>query len=158
MDGVAVNNVASGGSANDSSIYGGSGIPSPDAISEFKIQTSTYDASYGRNPGANVNVVTKSGTNTFHGTAYEFFRNTALNSIEFFRNRAGGSKQVLNQNQFGGTFGGPIKKDRLFFFASYQETRQVNGVGTNGYSTPTLPPIPAVDRSNTAAFRSALGA
>jgi hypothetical protein len=158
MDGVNIDNFAGNGLAADAGIYAGIGVPNPDALEEFKIQTSTYDASYGRNPGANVNVVTKSGTNSYHGTAYEFFRNTKLNSIEFFRNRAGGSKQVLNQNQFGGTFGGPIKKDKLFFFVSYQETRQVNGVGTQGYSTPTLPPVPAGDRSNTAAFRSALGA
>jgi hypothetical protein len=158
MDGVNIDNFAGNGLAADAGIYAGIGVPNPDALEEFKIQTSTYDASYGRNPGANVNVVTKSGTNSYHGTAYEFFRNTALNSIEFFRNRSGGSKQVLNQNQFGGTFGAPIKKDKMFFFFSYQETRQANGVGSQGYSTPTLPPIPAGDRSNTAAFQSALGA
>jgi hypothetical protein len=157
MDGVNIDNFAGNGLAADAGIYAGIGVPNPDALEEFKIQTSTYDASYGRNPGANVNVVTKSGTNTLHGAAYEFFRNSALNSIEFFRNRAGGSKQVLNQNQFGGNLGGPIKRDRFFLFGSYQETRQVNGVGTNGYATPTLPPIPAGDRSNTAAFRAALG-
>jgi len=87
MDGVQVNNIANNGSSNDSGIYGGIGIPSPDAILEFKIQTSTYDASYGRNPGANVNVVTKSGTNTWHGTAFEFFRNAQLNANDFFYNR-----------------------------------------------------------------------
>jgi hypothetical protein len=158
MDGVNIDNFAGNGLAADAGIYAGIGVPNPDALQEFKIQTSTYDASYGRNPGANVNVVTKSGTNTVHGMVYEFFRNTALNSIDFFRNRAGGSKQVLNQNQFGGNFGAPIKKDKLFFFFSYQETRQVNGVGSQGYSTPTLPPIPGGDRSNTAAFQAALGA
>ena len=158
MDGVNIDNFAGNGLAADAGIYAGIGVPNPDALEEFKIQTSTYDASYGRNPGANVNVVTKSGTNAFHGTAYEFFRNTALNSIDFFRNRSGGSKQVLNQNQFGGNIGGPIKKDKIFFFVSYQETRQVNGVGTQGYSTPTLAPIPGGDRSNTAAFRQSLGA
>ena len=76
-----------------------------------------------------MNVVTKSGTNSIHGTLFEFFRNTDLNAIDFFRNRAGGSVQVLNQNQFGGTFGAPIQKDKLFFFFSYQESRQINGVG-----------------------------
>ncbi len=157
MDGVNIDNFAGNGLAADAGIYAGIGVPNPDALEEFKIQTSTYDASYGRNPGANVNVVTKSGTNSIHGTAYEFFRNTALNSIEFFRNRSGGSKQVLNQNQFGGNVGLPIKKDKLFFFFSYQETRQVNGVGSQGYATPTLPPIPGGDRSNTAAFRAAMG-
>jgi hypothetical protein len=168
MDGVNVDNFAGNGLAGDAGIYAGIGIPNPDALQEFKIQTSTYDASYGRNPGANVNVVTRSGTNQFHGSLFEFFRNTALNSNDFFRNRycganaaicaaSGGAKQVLNQNQFGGTFGAPIKKDKLFFFFSYQGTRQVNGVGTQGYSSPTLVPIPAGDRSNTAAFQAALG-
>ena len=157
MDGVNIDNFAGNGLAADAGIYAGIGVPNPDALEEFKIQTSTYDASYGRNPGANVNVVTKSGTNSLHGAAYEFFRNTDLNANDFFRNRSGGSKQVLNQNQFGGNLGGPIKKDRLFLFGSYQETRQINGVGTNGYSTPTLAPIPQGDRSNTAAFRAALG-
>ncbi len=151
MDGVAINNIANSGSSNDSGIYAGIGIPNPDSIQEFKIQTSTYDASYGRNPGANVNVVTKSGTNTFHGTAFEFFRNSQMNANDFFYNRDtcptfSGScpKQVLNQNQFGGSVGGPIKKDKIFFFASYQGTRQKNGIAAQGL-TPgaTLPPIPA---------------
>src|SRR5215468_8117792 len=83
---------------------------------EFKIQSSTYDASYGRNPGANVNVVTKSGSNQFHGSLFEFFRNEDLNANSFFENRDGGGKQqVFKQNQFGGTIGGPIKKDKIFF-------------------------------------------
>ena len=118
MDGVNINNFANAGSANDSSLYAGIGVPSPDAIQEFKVQTSTYDASYGRNPGANVNVVTKSGTNQFHGTAFEFLRDTIFNANDFFYNRdscsayASGAcpKQVLNQNQFGGVLGGPIIK------------------------------------------------
>lgn len=93
MDGVAINNIANGGSANDSGIYAGIAIPNPDAIQEFKIQTSTYDASYGRNPGANVNVVTKSGSNAFHGALWEFFRNEDLNANDFFENRDGGGKQ-----------------------------------------------------------------
>lgn len=83
MDGVNVNNFANAGSANDSSLYAGIGVPSPDAIQEFKVQTSTYDASYGRNPGANVNVVTKSGSNQFHGTAFEFLRDTIFNAKRF---------------------------------------------------------------------------
>lgn len=165
MDGVAINNIANPGTSADSGIYTGIGIPSPDAIQEFKIQTSTYDASYGRNPGANVNVVTKSGTNAFHGTAFEFFRNSQLNANDFFYNRDTCStftgncpKQVLNQNQFGGVIGGPIKKDKLFFFGSYQGTRQKNGVASQGL-TPgaVLPPIPAGDRS-APGFREALAA
>ncbi len=168
MDGVNIDNFAGAGLGADSGIYVGIGIPNPDALQEFKIQTSTYDASYGRNPGANVNVVTKSGTNSVHGSLFEFFRNTDLNSVDFFRNRgcglnqalcaaSGGVRQVLNQNQFGGTVGMPIKKDKIFFFFSYQESRQINGVGTQGYSTPILPPIPAGDRSSPG-FRAALGA
>ena len=158
MDGVAINNSANSGSSNDSGIYTGIGIPNPDAIQEFKIQTSTYDASYGRNPGANVNVVTKSGTNQFHGSLYEFFRNEDLNANSFFENRDGGGKQqILRQNQFGGTIGGPIKKDKLFIFGSYEGTRQLNGVASQGNSSVLLPPLPPGDRS-TGAWRTALGA
>src|ERR1039458_6538757 len=84
MDGVAVNNIANSGSSNDGTIYTGIPIPSTDAISEFKVQTSTYDASYGRNPGANVTVSTKSGANNFHGSGFEFFRNSLLNASDYF--------------------------------------------------------------------------
>ena len=156
MDGVAINNIANADTANDTNIYAGIGIPSPDAIQEFKVQTSTYDASYGRNPGANVNVLTKSGTNQFHGTGFEFFRNADLDANDFFYNRdtcsttyAGQScpHQVLNMNQFGGVIGGPIKKDKLFFFGSYEGTRQKNGVAAQGFTSATLSPIPAGDRS-----------
>src|SRR5271170_279840 len=87
MDGVNILNFAGNGVGADSGIYVGIGIPNPDALQEFKIQTSTYDASYGRNPGANVNVVTRSGTNTVHGSLFEFFRNKDLNANDFFRNR-----------------------------------------------------------------------
>jgi len=133
MDGVAVNNIANSGSANDGTIYTGIPIPSTDAIQEFKVQTSTYDASYGRNPGANVVVNTKSGTNQFHGTAFEFFRNSVLNADDFFFHKTPASThQVLDQNQFGGTLGGPIKKDKLFFFFSYRGTRGKNGVAPQG--------------------------
>ena len=138
----------------------------PDAIQEFKIQTSMFDAGYGRNPGASVNVITKSGTNEFHGSAFEFFRNTDLNADDFFRKESApingvpnNSRQVLDQNQFGGVIGGPIKKDKLFFFGSYQGTRQINGAASQGYSAPLLLPIfPGGDRSNTATLQSALGA
>ena len=158
MDGVSIVNAFGAGLGADCGIYVGIAIPSPDAIAEFKVQTSTFDASYGRNPGANVNVITKSGTNGFHGTLFEFFRNEDLNANSFFQNSLGnGSKQVLKQNQFGGTFGGPIKKDKLFFFGSYQGTRQLNGVAASGTSNVTLPPLPAGDRSS-AAYQAAVGA
>ncbi|MGP0073644.1 MAG: carboxypeptidase regulatory-like domain-containing protein [Bryobacteraceae bacterium] len=143
MDGVSIVNTANTGSAKDCGIYGGIGIPNPDAIQEFKIQTSTYDASYGGHPGGNVNVVTRSGSNQFHGDVWEFFRNTDLNANSFFDNRDGGGvQQVLNQNQVGGAIGGPIKKDKLFFFADYQETRQKNGITNGGSSSVLLFPLP----------------
>lgn len=158
MDGVAINNSANSGSSNDSGIYAGIGIPAPDAIQEFKIQTSTYDASYGRNPGANVNVVTKTGTNNFHGGLFEFLRNEDLNANSFFDNRSGGGvQQILRQNQFGGNFGGPIKKNKMFIFGDYQETRELNGVASSGSSSIFEPPIPAGDRS-TPQWQAALGA
>jgi hypothetical protein len=158
MDGASIVNAFGAGLSGDSGIYVGIAIPSPDAIAEFKVQTSTFDASYGRNPGANVNVVTKSGSNQLHGSLFEFFRNEDLNANSFFQNRDGGGvKQVLKQNQFGGTIGGPIIKNKLFVFGSYQGTRQRNGIAGGGATNVFLPPIPAGDRS-TPAFRQALGA
>jgi hypothetical protein len=165
QDGASIQNPTGKGNGADQGANSGIGVVNPDAIEEFKIQTSLYDAGYGRNPGGNVNVVTRSGTNQFHGAAFEFFRNTDLNSNDFFRKISppvGGipedGRQVLNQNQYGGVLGGPVKKDRLFFFVSYQETQQKNGISLDGYSDPTLVGIPQGDRSNTAAFRAALGA
>ncbi len=145
MDGATLTNYGSGGGAQSGN-FPGIGIPNPDAIQEFKIQTSQYDAEYGRNPGASVNVVTKSGTNQFHGAAWEFFRNSALNANDIFNRlsqeqlHAAGigpanKQEALNENLFGGTLGGPIKKDKLFFFGSYQGFRQLNAVGTNGFAT-----------------------
>jgi hypothetical protein len=158
MDGVSVVNAFGDGTAADNGIYVGIPIPSPDAIQEFKVQTSTFDASYGRNPGANVNVLTKSGSNQLHGSLFEFFRNEDLNANSFFENRDGGGKQqVLKQNQFGGTIGGPLKKDKLFFFGSYSGTRQLNGVASQGSSSTVLPPLPGGDRS-APGYQAALGA
>ncbi len=107
--------------------------PSPDAISEFRVLTNTFDAEYGRNAGAVVNVVTKSGTNDYHGNLYEFFRNQGLNARGFFDTR----KLDYLQNQFGTTFGGPIKKDRTFFFASYEGDRIRRGTSSDTVSVPT---------------------
>ena len=126
MDGASIVNIGARGLTGDFGANPGISVVNPDAIQEFKIQTSLFDAGYGRNPGASVNVVTKSGTNQYHGSAFEFFRNTALNANDFFLKLSpapNNTRQVLNQNQFGGTFGGPMKNDKLFFFASYQETR-----------------------------------
>jgi carboxypeptidase family protein/TonB-dependent receptor-like protein len=123
LDGISVNDVQ--GSAAGS---GGIPIPSPDSIQEFKVQTGLYDASYGRYGGANVSLITKTGSNAFHGAIFEFLRNEVLNANDFFSNRAGQPRPVLKQNQFGFAFGGPIKKEKLLFFGSYQGTRQINAV------------------------------
>ena len=97
--------------------------PRPTALQEFRVLTNTFDAEYGRNSGSVVNVVTKSGTNDLHGSVYEFFRNKVLNANKYCLTAAEGlpcEKPQFNQNQFGGTFGGPIKRDRTFFFATYE--------------------------------------
>src|SRR5258706_4736520 len=116
-------------------------VPNPDTISEFKIQTSQYDAGYGaRVP--NTNLVTQSGENEFHGDAWEFVRKDISNANAFSRNATGQPRTTLKQNQFGGTLGGPRKEDRLFFFGSYQGTRQVNGLDPPAsLSTIILPPL-----------------
>jgi hypothetical protein len=153
MDGVTVNNYG-GGSADGAAFFGQIATPSPDALQEFKVQTAQYDASFGRNAGAQVNIVTRSGTNDLHGSLFEFFRNEHLNANDFFRNRSGLGRGVLRQNQFGGTVGGHIVRDKLFFFGSYQGTRQLNGVAADGSSTFNLPPQ-LTDNRTTAALGAA---
>jgi Carboxypeptidase regulatory-like domain len=123
LDGISVSDLLSSGSAS-----GGIPLPSPDALEEFKVQTGMYDASFGRAVGANVSVVTKSGANDYHGTAFEFLRNNVLNANDFFLNHTGQRRPDLKQNQFGVALGGPVKKNQLLFFGSYQGTRQINGV------------------------------
>jgi hypothetical protein len=142
MDGQDVGNMETQGTGSILSI-GGISIPSPDAIQEFKVQTSLYDASYGRGAGANVNVVTKSGTDRIHGALFEFVRNNKFNANDFFLNAEGAPRPELKQNQFGGTIGGPVIKRKLFYFGSYQGTRQVNGQGSSSLATAVLPVLPA---------------
>ncbi|MGH9672246.1 MAG: carboxypeptidase regulatory-like domain-containing protein, partial [Bryobacteraceae bacterium] len=96
----------------------------PDAIEEFKVQTNNFSAEFGRAGGAVINASVRSGTNSYHGAVWEFLRNTKLNAVGFFRPSTG-VKPVLVQNQFGGAFGGPIKRDKLFFFADYEGFRRV---------------------------------
>jgi outer membrane receptor protein involved in Fe transport len=109
---------------------------SPDAVAEFKVQTNTYSAEYGRSGGAVINASYRSGTNQLHGSLWEFHRNTALNAVGFFK-PAGGVKPSLNRHQFGFTVGGPIRRDRTFFFGDYEGFRQRQK--TLVYSTiPTL--------------------
>jgi hypothetical protein len=122
LDGISVSDVQGSGS-----ISGGIPIPNPDTLEEFKVQTGLYDAAFGRAAGANVSVITKTGTNQYHGTIFEFLRNDILNANDFFLNMTGQRRPSLKQNQFGFALGGPIQKDKLLFFGSYQGTRQVNG-------------------------------
>src|SRR5690348_16642553 len=96
-----------------------------DAVQEFAVQTSVATAEFGRGTGGQVSIITKSGTNQFHGSAFEYLRNSVLDAADFFTNKAGGKKNPLHRNQYGGTLGGPILKDRMFFFTSYEGFRQV---------------------------------
>jgi hypothetical protein len=109
-------------------------IPNLDSIAQFRIVTSNADAEYGNYSGGLVSVVTKSGGNQFHGDAFEFLRNTALDARGFFDP----ARSTFQQNQFGGTLGGPIKKEKVFFFADYQGQRTVQGVETGIVSVPSL--------------------
>lgn len=116
--------VLDGGLNNDLLDNGVVYNPNPDAIQEFKVLTSNFSAEYGRNSGGIITVVTKSGTNEFHGSAFEFNRNEDYNANTYINNSLGAPRPILKRNQYGGTFGGPIKKDKLFFFVSYQGQRQ----------------------------------
>jgi hypothetical protein len=108
-------------------------IPNLDSIAEFRIITSNFDAEYGEYSGGQISVVTKSGTNSFHGNAFEFLRNTDLDARNYFSPTRG----TFQQNQFGGTVGGPIRRDKLFFFVDYQGTRQNQGVDTGNIAVPS---------------------
>ncbi|MGA8273546.1 MAG: carboxypeptidase regulatory-like domain-containing protein, partial [Candidatus Sulfotelmatobacter sp.] len=113
-------------------------IPDLDSIAEFRILTSNFDAEYGEFSGGQINVITKSGSNAFHGDLFEFLRNTDLDARNYFSPTRG----TFIQNQFGGTFGGPIRRNKMFFFSDYQGTRQRQGVDTG------LIPVPsAQDRT-----------
>ena len=131
------------GRDNNFSVNGGDGNdqfanlpivqPSPDTIAEFRMLTNTFDAEYGRNSGAVINVVTKSGTNNWHGNLYDYFRNKNLNAKGFFDS----SKLDYLQNQFGATFGGPLRKDKTFFFASFEGDRIRKGSSSDTVTVPT---------------------
>jgi hypothetical protein len=109
-------------------------IPNLDSIAEFRILTSNFDAEYGEFSGGQIEVVTKSGTNAFHGNAFEFLRNTDLDARNYFSPTRG----QFDQNQFGGTFGGPIRKNKFFFFADYQGTRLIQGLDTGQIPVPSV--------------------
>ena len=120
------------------------GVPAPETIEQFKVQTSLYDARYGRSGGGNIELVTKSGSNEFHGTAYEYFRNEALDANNPFLEASGQARPLLRRNVFGGLLGGPIRKDKAFFFISYQGSRErnaasvINSISSNVLVDPKL--------------------
>ena len=143
FNGIDANNLAEN-SADNSSEEVGTAIPAPDTIQEFRVQTANFDAAYGRGAGANVDLVSRGGTNHFHGSAWEFVRNNLFNANDFFSKLHGQPRADLKQNEFGASIGGPILRDKLFFFVAYQGITEVNGLGTE--QNPTLPLLTS-DRS-----------
>ncbi len=146
VDGVSANigtnasNPGQGGAGQlpATSAFGGmSNLVSLDALQEFRVQTSTFAPEFGSTPGAQVSVATKSGTNDLHGTAFEYFRNDVLDANDWFADNKGLKKAALRQNDFGGVLGGPIKKDELFFFGTYEGLRVRQPQVANTYE-PTI--------------------
>jgi len=126
--------ILNGANVEEGVAEGAAIIPNLDSIAEFRVLTSNFDAEYGNYSGGLISVVTKSGTNQLHGSAFEFLRNTDLDARGFFDP----SRAPYIQNQFGGTLGGPIKKDKIFFFGDYQGTRNIQGIGTGLLPVPSL--------------------
>ena len=133
-------------------------VPSTESLQEFIVQTSLYDASNGRNAGGNVEAVTRSGGNEFHGNVFYFLRNKALNANEPFIKARGLERPVLTRNQFGGTLGGRIVRDKAFFFFSYQGTRETNGLSlSNSLTFPSIPAGLRDDNRTAAGLASTFG-
>jgi hypothetical protein len=126
--------ILNGANVEEGVAEGAAIIPNLDSIAEFRVLTSNFDAEYGNYSGGFIRVVTKSGTNQLHGSAFEFLRNTDLDARGFFDP----SRAPYIQNQFGGTLGGPIKKDKIFFFGDYQGTRNIQGIETGLLPVPSL--------------------
>ncbi len=125
LDGISIEDFANGGAGG---VLGGNvGV---DAIQEFSVLTSNTSAEYGRNSGGVINAVTRAGSNQFHGSVYEFLRNSALDAANFFDNAGGIKKPSFKRNQFGAFAGGPIRRDKLFIFGNYEEIRQSKGIAT----------------------------
>ncbi|HLJ13111.1 MAG TPA: TonB-dependent receptor [Bryobacteraceae bacterium] len=133
MDGVSLNDYANG--APGSVMGGNLGV---DAIQEFSVLTTNYSAEYGKTSGGVVNAITRSGTDAFHGTAFDFLRNSSLDAANFFE---AGQRAPFRRNQFGGALGGPIRKDHTFFFADYEGIRQAKGI-------PSVDFVPSADARN----------
>ncbi len=133
-----INNEMIDGADNNERIIGTIGIrPSIDAISEFRVQTNAYTAEVGRTAGGVINIITKSGSNLLHGTLYEYFRNDKLDASNYVFGGANLPKSELRQNQFGGSIGGPILRNKLFFFGDYEGYRNIQGQ-TQSATVPTL--------------------
>jgi len=127
--------------------------PSPDAVSEFRVQTNSNSAEYGRYSGGVINISSKSGTNEFHGAGYEYFRNTDLNANLFFANATGQGKAPFHQNQYGLNGGGPIKKNKIFFFAGWEAFASRQGANYIG-----TVPLPAMYGGDFSGYKNASGA
>ena len=134
LRGISNNYMLDSGDNND--VLGGTAaiVPNPDALEEFTVQTSNFSAEYGRNMGAVINAVTKSGTNPLRGTAYDFLRNDSMDAKQFFALEKG----MLRRSQYGGTAGGPIARDRMFFFAAFEGLRLRQGESRSNLVVPTL--------------------
>ena len=133
-------------------------LPNPDVVQEFKVQTSLYDASQGRNGGGNINAILKSGTDKFHGDVYEFFRNSVFDANEYFLKASGSPRPVIQQNIFGGSLGGPVSPGGKlgFFFFNYQGARQRSGDSPGTLISTFVPYVPAADRGTTPAAEAQL--
>src|SRR6266536_5740527 len=131
INGVDANNITSNNALRLA-------VPAPETIQEFKVQTSLYDATFGRSGGGNVQVVTKSGSNDLHGSMYEYFRNDVLNANNPFFKAVDVKRPELKRNVFGALLGGPIRRDKIFFFVSYQGTRERNAASPNSLSSNIL--------------------
>jgi len=139
LDGVNINNYTNAGPG---SLLGGN--LGTDAVGEFTVLTTNYSAEYGRTSGGVISAITKSGTNQFHGSAYEFLRNSSLDASNFIDNLNGASKPPFRRNQFGASSGGPIQKDKTFIFGDYEGIRQ--GLGSTQVATvPTQADIAAAE-------------
>jgi len=136
MNGLSINDT------QGSWIYSqGIPAPNPDAIQEFKVQTALFDATTGRNAGANVNVITKGGSNEYHASMFEFFRNEDLNANDWFTKSFGEPRGILRQNQYGFTAGGPLVRNKLLLFGSWQGTKQFNETDPANHKVDYEPPI-----------------
>jgi hypothetical protein len=156
VDGVDAVNVHTNSAANNNFASNSVIIPPPDAIQEIKVSTALFSADTGRSGGSNVALITRTGSNDFHGDVYEFFRNTIFDANNYFLNQQGQRRPELNENQFGVSVGGPIRRNKVFYFFNYQGTRQINGYP--GLTSVNLPQIPQ-DRSiaSLGAFGNSLG-